>query len=239
MIKNIVIMGASGGIGSAFVRQLSSLYPDADIHAFSRNPLNFNLENVTCYAIDYDNEDSIKDAALISSKTFMIDMVVVAIGILHEANIKPEKSLKDISTEKFYRLYYVNAILPALIAKYFAPLLNSGNKSFFAALSARVGSVSDNNLGGWYSYRASKSALNMIIKNVSIEIARKNKMAIVVGLHPGTVKSNLSKPFQTSVPDNKLFNPDFSAAKMIEVLHSLEPNQSGRCFSWNGKEIAP
>ena len=112
-------------------------------------------------------------------------------------------------------------------------------ESIFAALSARVGSISDNQLGGWYSYRASKAALNMIIKNIAIEISRVNKKAIIVGLHPGTVDSNLSKPFQGNVPYGKLFTPEYSTQKLVEVLKSLTSKQSGKCFAWDGKEILP
>ena len=126
-----------------------------------------------------------------------------------------------------------------MIAKYFLPKLNREKRSIFAALSARVGSISDNQLGGWYSYRASKAALNMVIKNIAIEISRFNKKAIIVGLHPGTVDSNLSKPFQVNVPYGKLFTPEFSTQKLVEVLRSLTSKQSGKCFAWDGQEILP
>ena len=111
--------------------------------------------------------------------------------------------------------------------------------SIFAALSARVGSISDNQLGGWYAYRASKAALNMIIKTAAIEVRRRNPHAIVVGLHPGTVDSDLSKPFQGNVPEGKLFTPDFAAGKLLTVLEGLAPAQTGRCFGWDGEEILP
>jgi NAD(P)-dependent dehydrogenase (short-subunit alcohol dehydrogenase family) len=166
-------------------------------------------------------------------------MVIVATGILYENKIMPEKSLRDLSAEKFLRLFEVNTILPALVLKHFIPRLNRENRSVFAALSARVGSISDNKLGGWYAYRASKVALNMIIKNAAIEIHRKNKQAIIVGLHPGTVDSNLSKPFQSNVPDGKLFTPDYSVKMLLEVLSNLTSESSGRCFSWEGKEVEP
>ena len=165
--------------------------------------------------------------------------MIVATGILFDGNITPEKSLRELSAKKFLRLFEVNTILPALIAKHFLPKLNKQDRSIFAAISARVGSVSDNKLGGWYSYRASKSGLNMIIKNAAIEINRQNKNAIIVGLHPGTVDSNLSKPFQGNVPDGKLFTPDYSVKRLLHVLGNLTPESSGRCFSWDGKEVQP
>lgn len=129
--------------------------------------------------------------------------------------------------------------MPALIAKHLLPKLNKDHPAIFAALSARVGSISDNQLGGWYAYRASKAALNMIIKNAAIEVGRRNRKAIVVGLHPGTVDSDLSKPFQGNVADGKLFTPEDSAQKLLEVLRSLGPEQTGKCFAWDGKEVLP
>ncbi len=239
MIKNIAILGSSGAIGSAFTFHLSFRYPEANIHAFSRNINKTLPTNINYHLIDYSNEESIKSSALIASKTGPLDMVIVATGILHEGLLTPEKSLQNLSAEKFKRLFEVNTIVPALIAKHFLPILNKKNQSIFAALSARVGSISDNRLGGWYAYRASKSALNMVIKTCSIEMVRLNKKAIVVGLHPGTVDSSLSKPFQTNVPPNKLFSPTYSAENLLQVLLSLTPAQSGKCFDWNGVEIEP
>ena len=189
--------------------------------------------------INYQDETSIEESALVASKDKPIDMVIIATGILHEGKLMPEKSLKDLSAEKLQRLFEVNTIVPLLIAKHFLPKLSRETRSIFATLSARVGSISDNQLGGWYSYRASKAALNMIIKNIAIEISRFNKKAIIVGLHPGTVDSNLSKPFQGNVPDGKLFTPEYSTQKLLEVLTSLTSKQSGKCFAWDGKEILP
>ncbi|MDO7598137.1 MAG: SDR family NAD(P)-dependent oxidoreductase [Pseudomonadota bacterium] len=228
--QNIVIIGASGAIGSAFTKRLSEQYPNASLYAFCRNGK---------YHIDYSSEDSIAAAAVYASKEKPLDLVIVANGILHDADIMPEKSLRELSAEKFHRIFEVNTITPALIAKHFLPKLNRHKPSIFAALSARVGSISDNRLGGWYAYRASKSALNMIIKNASIEIGRRNKHAIIVGIHPGTVDSNLSKPFQANVPAAKLFTPKYSANKLLDVLENLTPEQTGKCFAWDGEEILP
>ena len=108
-----------------------------------------------------------------------------------------------------------------------------------ATLSARVGSVSDNQLGGWYAYRASKAALNIIIKNSAIEISRRNNDSIVVGMHPGTVASDLSKPFQKGVPSGKLFTPELAASRLLKVLSTLSAKDTGKCFAWDGKEILP
>lgn len=229
-LKNIAVIGSSGAIGGAFAKILSYNYPNANLYKFSRT---------SEYPIDYTDEESIAEAANLASKKGPLDLVIVANGILHHGDIMPEKSIKELSAEKFHRLFEVNTIIPALLAKHFLPKLTKEYPARFAALSARVGSITDNEIGGWYSYRASKAALNMIIKNAAIEIGRYNKQAIIVGLHPGTVDTNLSRPFQMHVPHGKLFAPEYSAQKLLEVLEGLTPNQSGKCFAWNGKEILP
>lgn len=247
MVSNIAVIGSSGAIGGALAERLSLIYPDACLHTFSRtstvdkgdNRDNTSATNRTEHLIDYSDEASIESAAATAAKDLPLDLVMVTTGILHGDGLLPEKSLRDLSAEKFQQLFSANAIVPALIAKYFLPQLNRNQRSVFAVLSARVGSISDNHLGGWYAYRASKAALNMIIKNAAIEIGRRNQQAIVVGLHPGTVDSELSRPFQANVPKGKLFTPEFSASQMLSVLQELTPEQSGRCFAWDGKEIDP
>ena len=229
-LKNIAIFGSSGGIGQAFVNILSQEHPDAHVYGFSRKGP---------YHIDYSREDSIAQAAQTASSTGPLDLVIVTNGVLHTPDILPEKSLKDISREKFQHLFDANTIVPALIAKHFLPHLNRETPSIFAALSARVGSISDNELGGWYAYRASKAALNMVIKNASIEIERRHKNSIIVGLHPGTVDTHLSKPFQKNVSLEHLFTPHDCAKNLLQVLSSLTPAHSGKCFAWDGNQILP
>ena len=230
--KNIAILGASGAIGHALAQCLTEQYPMASLFTFSQTAQ-------LPYQINYTDEESLAQAAMFVTKEKPLDLVIVANGILHEGEIMPEKALKDLSAEKFHRVFQVNTIVPAMIAKYFLPKLNKDNTAIFVALSARVGSISDNQLGGWYAYRASKAALNMIIKTASIEMKRSKKQAIIVGLHPGTVDSQLSKPFQTNVPDNKIFTPKYAAEKLVNVLANLTPSQTGKCFAWDGKEILP
>ena len=237
--ENITVIGSSGAIGGAFIKALSNRYPDAGIHAFSRQTPKNALPQVCYHMLDYSNESAIATAAVIASKQASIDFIVVATGALHGNGMMPEKSLNALSASKFQRSFEINAIFPALVAKHFLPRLNKERRCIFAVLSARVGSISDNRLGGWYAYRASKAALNMIIKNAAIETARRHKQAIIVGLHPGTVDSHLSKPFQHNVPDAKLLTPDDSAAKLLNVLENLTAEHSGKCFAWDGKEILP
>lgn len=239
MYNNIAIIGSNGAIGQALLKALAALAPEATIHAFSRHPQGLETPQVSYYGIDYSDERSIEKAATIASAQAALDLVVVSIGILHDGVVQPEKSLRDLSGDKFQEVFAINTIAPAIIAKYFLPKLGAQRKSIFASLSARVGSISDNRLGGWYAYRASKAALNMIIKTASIEMARRNPHAVVVGLHPGTVNSALSKPFQDNLPSDKLFEPEVCAEHLLSVLASLTAEQSGKCFAWDGTEVSP
>lgn len=236
-IKNIAIIGCSGALGYAFCQHYAGLYPDATIHAFSQSPAKPMPTNVTTHNIHYDDESSIEQAAKLASTGFALDIVIVATGILHNEKLMPEKSLRDLSAEKFQSLFQVNTIFPALVAKHFLPKLQRQKQSLFAVLSARVGSISDNQLGGWYAYRASKAALNMIVKTAALEMKRKNPQAIIVGLHPGTVDSDLSKPFQRNVAANKLFTPEYSVARLTDVMDRLTTSASGQCYAWDGKVI--
>ncbi len=233
-MKSIAIIGVSGAIGKSFLREVKRRHPVSRVYGFSRLKPN-EVIDLTWHHIDLTDEATIEEAS--SKVTEPLDLVILATGILHNTSLQPEKSLRDLSIDNFERVFKINTIGPALIAKYFLPKLNRKSRSVFAALSARVGSIEDNNLGGWYAYRASKAALNMIIKTASIEIARRNKHAIIAGLHPGTVDSNLSKPFQANVPDGKLFTADYSANKLLDVLEGLSGADSGHVFDFNGIKI--
>ncbi|ELT96291.1 hypothetical protein CAPTEDRAFT_131426 [Capitella teleta] len=186
--------------------------------------------------IDLLDEQSITDAA--ERITEPLDLVIITTGILHMGEgLMPEKSIKDFHPDHFARIFAINTTGPAMIAKYFLPKMAKNRKNVFAVLSARVGSISDNRLGGWYAYRASKAALNMIVKNLAIETARKNKSSVVVALHPGTVESTLSEPFQAGVPDGKLFTPEYSAVQLVNVIDQLKQEDSGNLFAWDGEKL--
>jgi len=236
---NIAIIGANGAVGAGFVSLLSARANTGSLYAFARRPRVSDKANVLNHHIDIEQEDSIEAAAAQAGRDGPLDLVIVATGILHTADFQPEKSLRDLSAEKLARVFAVNTTGPALVAKHFLPLLNRERRCVFAALTARVGSISDNELGGWYAYRASKAALNMILKTASIEIARRNKLGIIVGLHPGTVQSELSKPFAKSVKPEKLFSGEYSAGQLLNVIDTLQPEHSGRIYAWDGREIAP
>lgn len=237
--NQVAIIGASGAIGGALVRHIASCYPNAMIHAFSRGEVDENVPNVLYKPMDYTDESAIEKAALSASKTALFDLVIIATGILHEGGMQPEKSLRALSADHLQRVFEVNTVIPALLMKHFLPRLGKKNRAVLAVLSARVGSISDNRLGGWYAYRAAKAALNMMVKNASIEIKRTHPHAMIVGLHPGTVDSNLSKPFQGNVPAGKLFTPAYAAQALLKVLEALQPAQSGDCIAWDGQTILP
>ncbi len=231
--RSAVIFGANGGIGSAVADALEADQRFENIIRFSRS-------GNSPVSVDLTSEASIRNAAQWTSDNHVApSMVFVATGLLHDQSRGPEKSLRQLDGDWLLKNYQVNAIGPALIARYFLPLMDRREILRFAVLSARVGSISDNRLGGWYGYRASKAALNMMIRNLSIEWSRKNDRSVIVALHPGTVDTALSQPFQTNVPPEKLFDSSRAARQLLDVLEALEPAQSGRIFAWDGTEIQP
>ena len=230
-----VVIGASGGIGQALTHHLLAHDAVEHVYGFARSATDISHDKATLGTIDYADEASIADAAASIERP---NLIIVATGLLHNGpDIQPEKALKELSAEKFAAQFHTNTIGPALVAKHFLPLLPREERGVFAALSARVGSISDNRMGGWYGYRAAKAALNMVIKSAAIETARKYKHAVIVGLHPGTVDTGLSKPFQGMVKPGKLFTPEHSADCLLHVLNGLKAEDSGKCFDWAGEEI--
>ena len=240
MKKKVAIIGSSGAIGNAVAEILLDDDGIETIYKFSRNDPKENSDRVKNLFLDIEDEESIKNCIKNLPENIKFDLIFVATGILHNNNdIFPEKSIKDINQSKLEKVLLVNTIGPTLVGKYFIPHLRKDSKSIFAFLSARVGSISDNKLGGWYSYRASKTALNQIIKNFSIEVRRSNPNAIFIGLQPGTVKSFLSKPFEKNVRPENLFTPEYSATKMLEVIDNLSIEDTGKVYAWDGEEIQP
>ncbi len=233
----VAIFGASGGIGRALCVEAAKR--GSRVWAGSRNATTIDQSGITPFAFDLNDESSIAEAAGVM-RDDPPAMVVVATGVLTLADgTGPERTYRKLDPAVMAEVFALNTIGPALIAKHMLPLLPRNERGVFAALSARVGSISDNGLGGWHSYRASKTALNMLLKNFAIELGRTHKQAIVAGLHPGTVDSVLSKPFQSNLPDGQLTEPDHSARNLLDVLGSLTPEDSGDVFDFAGKKIDP
>lgn len=232
------VIGASGGIGSAFTESLAADPAVGAVIATARHGAVPEGGRITALRLDLEDEASIAAAAAAARDRFGgLDLVIVATGILRGPGISPEKTHRQLDPAAMARVLAINTIGPALVAKHFLPLLPRNGRAIFAALSARVGSIGDNELGGWHSYRASKAALNMLIRNVAIEEARRNAGAVVVGLHPGTVATDLSAPFRRGVADGRLFTPDEAARRLLATLDGLVPSDSGGVFAYDGKRL--
>ena len=237
--RRAVVWGASGGIGRALVDALASSGEYATIHAGSRAPAAPQTGKVRSFAFDLLDEASIAAGASAVTAAGPVELVIVATGMLHNDRCQPEKRFAALTAEAMTAGFQVNTVGPALIAKHMIQGLPRDRRSVFAALSARVGSIGDNRLGGWHSYRASKAALNMIIANLAIELDRSHPQSIAVGLHPGTVDTSLSLPFQKAVADGQLFSPEASAQHLLSVIDGLTKTTSGGLLAWDGQRIAP
>ena len=233
--QKIAIFGASGSIGQALCAHYQK---QSDVYAFTRNDFDIDESGLVKILLDDFNEDSVFQAANKFDSDFF-DKIIVSIGILHNEDFMPEKRIEEISSDQFLEIIRINTLVPTLIARSFYKKLKKNDKATLAFLSARVGSITDNRSGGWYSYRASKAALNMVIKNLSIELRRYNKESVVIGLHPGTVDSRLSQPFQKNLEDSKIFSADFSVLRLSSVIDSLDIDDSGKCIAWDGEDILP
>ena len=219
-----LVIGSSGTIGSAFVELLEQHPACVEVIGLHRNSVN---------PIDYQDLSTIEESARALSGEAPFQLIINTIGILHRADWMPEKKLDDLNAEQLQMLMQINAIGPGLTIKYFSKLLDPTN-SVMATLTAKVGSIEDNRLGGWYSYRASKAALNMLIKTASIEFSRTKPNTALVALHPGTVNSRLSKPFK----GEQIGRPPLDAASdMLNVLLSLNKEDSGSFITYSGERL--
>ena len=237
MKENIIIAGSSGAIGGEFTELYANNSNVEKIIALSRKPTNTNHNKIQSVEIDYYNEATFKNLDEISQLD-SISKIIIATGILHTDQIRPEKSINSIAGEDMRNVFQVNVFGPILLVKKLLPLIKKSKGVKIVFLTARVGSISDNVLGGWHSYRSSKSALNMMIKNLAIELKRLNKEHVVIGIHPGTVKSHLSEPFLRHVKHD-IFNPKESVDLMTQVISKVSQTDSGKCFDFSGKVIEP
>ena len=234
--RTACVFGASGGIGRALCEELAARGTKM-IYAGSRSGVGPEAKGIRPFAFDLADEASIAAAAE-AMRDDPPEWVIVATGVLTLPDgTGPERSFKRLEAAAMAEVFALNTIGPALIAKHMLALMPRTKPFVFAALSARVGSISDNRLGGWHSYRASKAALNMLLRNFALEAARTHPEGVVVGLHPGTVDSALSQPFQSGLAEGQLTTPGDAAANLLGVLAGLGPEHSGRVFDFRGEEI--
>ena len=255
-----LIQGANRGIGLQFCRHLLS--KKTSVIATCRNPSAASCladlkskygDLLSVYSLDVTQEEQIEQVANTVEQvhTGKLDLLINCSGLLHPTG-KGETSLKEVTLKGLSTTFNTNAFGPLLMAKYFGPMLSQGNGAFgdqsveksqqhagvLVNISARVGSISDNNLGGWYSYRMSKAALNMATKTVSIELGRRRGKAVLcVSLHPGTVDTDLSRRYHRNVEPGRIFTPEYSVNCLMEIVETLTLQDNGKFFAWDGKEI--
>jgi NAD(P)-dependent dehydrogenase (short-subunit alcohol dehydrogenase family) len=228
-----LIIGINGAIGNALATAYQRTH---QVIGIARDIHNAD-HNFTLVQSDYSEAQLRELHHTLKGISEEFTVIVNCTGHLHNAIIQPEKNLEQLSERSLSYYFHVNATLPALLLKHLHPLLAKNKPSIFANLSAMVGSISDNKLGGWYGYRASKAALNMLVKTAAIEINRSNKSATIVAIHPGTTRSRLSAPFTKTLPDERLYPAELTAARLLKLLNSLQPEQTGRFFHWSGSEL--
>jgi NAD(P)-dependent dehydrogenase (short-subunit alcohol dehydrogenase family) len=221
-----VVFGSSGGIGTALVEALRSAGRFEQVIGFSRG---------SSPSIDLLDEASLERAASFVGTKYEIRLAIDATGFLHDAQQGPEKSLRHLDAALLARAFALNAIGPALIMKHVLPLLPRSGKAVFATLSARVGSIGDNRLGGWYAYRASKAALNQLVRTAAVELARRAPEALCIALHPGTVATPLSAPFAAT--GLAVHTPAEAASHLLAVVDGLKAEASGGFFDWRGQPV--
>jgi len=235
-----VVVGASGGLGAALVEALGAGGAFGTVLALSRHGQGPAAPGRVHGRIDVTDEHAVAAAAGTARSLAPLRLVIVASGLLHDGpGLRPEKSIAALDPNRLARLFAVNATGPALVAKHFLPLMPRGGRVVFAAVSARVGSITDNRLGGWYGYRASKAALNMLLRTLAVEWSRTAPESVCVGLHPGTVDTPLSRPFQAGVPAGRLLTPARSADHLLTVIGALAPADSGGVYAWDGSPVPP
>ncbi len=234
-----MVVGATGGIGSELIVRLQAAPSFGHVVALSRRRPDEWPENATCSwcPVDILDESSLAGAAEHAGRHGPVTRIIVATGLLHAQGLAPEKTLSALDAVQMAKVMAVNAIGPALVARHFLPLTPRDRPSVFAALSARVGSIGDNRLGGWFSYRASKAALNQLIHTAAIEHRRTRPLGVCVALHPGTVETALSVPFTATLPKSRLFDPSVAARHLLSVMDNLGPENTGGFFAWDGAVV--
>jgi NAD(P)-dependent dehydrogenase (short-subunit alcohol dehydrogenase family) len=238
-LHTAVVVGAAGGIGRALIAHLQADPRFGHVAALSRRRPERWPENTACSwrPVDILDEASLAGAAEHAGRHGPVTRIIVATGLLHGPGLAPEKSHSALDAGQMAKIIAVNAIGPALVAKHFLPLTPRDRPNVFAALSARVGSIGDNRLGGWFSYRAAKAALNQLIHTAAIEHRQTRPLGVCVALHPGTVETALSAPFTATLPKARLFDPSVAARHLLSVIDGLGPEDTGGFFAWDGAVV--
>lgn len=237
----VLVIGASSKIAVALIKSLSAENNSLEIVAVSRQLNSLESEkfdnNVNLVQSDY-SEKSIRDICeRLKPLNGRVSHVFICNGILHDSTISPEKRIDDISEDSLHGVFQVNAVIPMLWVKHLKPILVGKGECVVTAFSARIGSIEDNRRGGWYSYRASKAALNMLLKTAAIEYARIAKGVRFLVFHPGTTDTPLSKPFQKFVSEDKLFTPEFVAQRLLDLTRQEVSDNRIQFLDWDGKSI--
>ncbi|WED76278.1 SDR family NAD(P)-dependent oxidoreductase [Aeromonas allosaccharophila] len=237
MNESVVVIGADGGIGAALVTHWLAIGTTRVI-AISRQPAPAGLSSPDLHWLccDYSDEQIADAVARIAELAPRPHRVVICNGILHQGEIQPEKRLEALNLAAMTRLYQTNALLPLRWISKLLPLFGR-EPCTLAVLSARVGSIGDNRAGGWYGYRASKAALNMLLKCAAIELARRAPGVKLLAFHPGTVDTPLSRPFHANVPAGNVQNPEQVAGHLVQLMNRLQPDGELSFLDWQGKPI--
>lgn len=231
----ILIIGGSGGIGQALIEHCLSAYDDVTIYAtYHSTPPAVQHEHIVWFKTDVSAE---QDVMALAQHVPHLNMLINTVGALHQPDKRPEKSINEFDPVFFQNNLSANALPTLLLSKHFANHLKGKHQTYFVSFSARIGSIEDNRIGGWISYRCSKAALNMAIKTISIEWKIKQPRCCIIAFHPGTTDTQLSKPFQKNVPTDKLFTPDYVAQCLLNVLTKITPTETGKFYSYSGDEI--
>ena len=237
-----VVLGARDGIGATLGESLLSMPHVERVLRTSRDQgwadASDLLEGEARQVVDLTDDRTIASLAdRVAGWSRPPNLIVNCTGLLHAEDMQPERAIKQLDSGNMRRAFDVNATGVAMLIRYLLPHIPRGERAVFASLSARVGSISDNRLGGWFSYRSSKAAQNMILKTASIEAARRWPELIVLALHPGTVDTELSKPFSRRVPEHKLFSAEVAVEHLCRVIAERTPNDTGGFFAWDGSPV--
>ncbi|WP_321277388.1 SDR family NAD(P)-dependent oxidoreductase [Thiomicrorhabdus indica] len=238
--KNVWVLGASGGIGLAFAKQVRQNVHSVRLIGFARH-----LEKIPAglfdeiYPVDFEHKDQFSAQLTTFNTLNAPDWLFIATGWLHDENTKPEKTYQSLNAEHLMRSYHLNAVAPSLFIQAVLQQFGVKQATKIGVLSARLASITDNRMGGWHSYRASKVALNMLLKNFALELTRKRSNSIVFAIQPGTTDTALSKPFQKGLPANQLQTPEFTAEKIFDLFQQATIELSGNFIDFEGRLIAP